>query len=398
MKKRIIVAGGGIAGLNAAKAARDQSPDSNITILEEGSLNTYVRTRLPDYISGEASVKELFPYDDSWYASNNITLSKNTKITGLDGAKKIIYTDKGQFEFDALVIALGSSGNVPPIPGVDLENCFTVRTIADADRIRKLSGTGITCTIIGGGLLGLEMAWSIRQMGCEVNVIESFPRLLPRQIDEQGAVLLQKEISAKGIKLFLNAQVQHIGGSGKVEYVKLNDGTEVKSDFIILSTGVKANIQPVASSGLDIGRCIKVDEHMRTNIEDIYAAGDIAEYNGKSFGIWPIAVSQGKVAGNNAAGGNMEYTEVYPFTSLKIKGITLFSIGDVYSEDAQAITELDTEKGRYVKLLVKDGIITAAIVVGDPGLPMAIKKAVDRKTKLPEITEGISIKELIEKL
>lgn len=160
--KKIIVAGGGIAGLNAAKASRKQSPDSSITIWEEGSLNTYVRTELPDYISGEASSKELFPYDDAWYASNGIKLIKNTKITGLDGAGKILYTSKGRFEFDALVIALGSSGNVPPIPGVDLENCFTVRTITDADRIRSLSGAGRTCTIIGGGLLGLEVDGHMR--------------------------------------------------------------------------------------------------------------------------------------------------------------------------------------------------------------------------------------------
>lgn len=398
MSKRIIVAGGGISGLNAAKAAREQDPESTITILEEGNINTYVRTRLPDYISGEASYKELFPYDDSWYASNKITLKKNTKVTGIDTDKKYITTSEGQLQFDSLVITLGSSGNVPPIPGAALENCFTVRTVQDADKIRKLSGTGKTCTIIGGGLLGLEMAWAIRQLGCDINIIETAPRLLPRQSDEQCSELLYKAISEKGIKLFLNAQIQEVGGNGKAEYVRFKDGTDIMSDFVILSTGVKANIQPVAASGISTGRSIVVDEHMKTNIDGIYAAGDVAEYNGKNFSIWPIAMAQGKIAGNNAAGGNMSYEEINPFTSLKIKGITMFSIGDVLSEDSEIIAELDNKTNRYVKLLIKNDIITGAIVFGDSALPMKVKKASEQKIKLPAARSRIRAKELLESL
>lgn len=398
MSRRIIVAGGGISGLNAAKAAREQDPDSTIMILEEGAVNTYVRTRLPDYISGEASYKELFPYDDSWYTSNNITLHKNTKITGIDPDKKNIFTSNGDFEFDSLVITLGSSGNVPPIPGATLENCFTVRTMYDADKIKSLSGKDKTCTIIGGGLLGLEMAWAIRQLGCNINIIETAPRLLPRQSDEHGAALLLKAISEKGIKLFLNAQIQEVGGNGKAEYVRFKDGTDIKSDFVILSTGVKANTQPFASSGINMGRSIIVDEHMKTNKDGIYAAGDVAEYNGKNFSIWPIAISQGKVAGNNAAGGSLAYDEINPFTSLKIKGITMFSIGDVLSEDSEVIAELDNNINRYVKLLIKNDIITGAIVFGDSTLPMKVKKAAEQKIKLPAARNNISIKELVESL
>lgn len=398
MKRKIIVAGGGIAGLNAARSAREQDPDIDIAILEEGDNNTYVRTRLPDYISGEASYKELFPYNDAWYDTYKITLHKNTKVTGIDTLNRTILTNNGLHKYDSLIIALGGSGNIPPIPGSDLENCFPVRTITDADKIKKLSGQNKTCTIIGGGLLGLEMAWAIRQLGCDINIVEHNPRLLPRQMDEQGAELLQKAISDKGIKLYLKADVQEITGKGKAEFVNLNDGIMLKSDFVILSVGVRSNTLPFTNSGIDIKRSIVVNKNMNTNIKGIFAAGDIAEYNGKSFGIWPIAVEQGKVAGNNAAGGKLEYSEIEPFTSLKIKGITMFSIGDIFSEDSVVAAELDTEKGRYVKLLIKDDIITAAIVFGDPSLPVKIKNAIVRKTKLPKIINGISIKELIENL
>lgn len=398
MNRRIIIAGGGISGLNAAKAAREQDPDSSIMILDEGDINTYIRTRLPDYISGEASYKELFPYDDDWYKSNNITLQKGTKVTGIDTAKKNISTSTGLFEFDSLIITLGSSGNVPPIPGATLENCFTVRSVHDADKIKGLAGKDKTCTIIGGGLLGLEMAWAIRQLGCNVNIIETAPRLLSRQIDDRGAALLLKAISDKGINFYLNAQIQEVGGNGKAEYVKFKDGTDIKSDFVILSTGVKANTQPFTDSGINIGRSIAVDGHMKTNVDGIYAAGDVAEYNGKNFSIWPIAIAQGKVAGNNAAGGNLIYDEINPFTSLKIKGITMFSIGDVLSEDSEVIAEIDNSISRYVKLLIKDDIITGAIVFGDSTLPMKVKKASEQKIKLPAERSKISIKDLIENL
>lgn len=398
MSRKIIVAGGGIAGLNAAKAAREQDPDCTIIMLEAGDTNTYVRTRLPDYISGEASYKELFPYNDSWFETNKITYHKNTKITGVDTTQKLLMTTMGPLQYDSLVIALGSSGNVPPIPGATLENCFTVRTIHDADKIRSLSGSDKNCTIIGGGLLGLEMAWAIRQLGCNVNIIETAPRLLPRQSDEHGSQLLLKAITDKGMKLFINAQIQEIGGNGKTEYVRLKDGTDIPSDFVILSTGVKANVQPFTDSGINIGRSIMVDEHMKTSADGVYAAGDVAEYNGKNFSIWPIAMAQGKIAGCNAAGGNMSYDEIAPFTSLKIKGITMFSIGDVLSEDSEVMAELDNNTGRYAKLLIKDDVITGAIVFGDSTLPMKVKKASEQKLKLPADRTSHSIKELIEAL
>jgi nitrite reductase (NADH) large subunit len=242
------------------------------------------------------------------------------------------------------------------------------------------------------------MAWAIRQLGCDINIIEHNPRLLPRQMDEQGAELLQKAISDKGIKLYLKADVQEITGKVEPEYVNLNDGTKIKTDFVVLSVGVRANTQLFSASGIDINRAIVVDKHMNTNIEGIFAAGDIAEYKGKNFSIWPIAVEQGKIAGNNAAGGNLEYSEINPFTSLKIKGITMFSIGDIFSEDSMVTAEFDAKKERYVKLLIKDDIITAAIVFGDPGLPVKIKNAIVRKAKLPIIRDGMSINDIIENL
>lgn len=398
MNKRLAIVGAGIAGLSAAKAARDTDPDCSITLLEEGSQNTYTRTRLPEYISGEAVLKDLFPYDDAWYEKNRIAFYKGTKVTGIDTVIQTLTTTRGIVEYDALVIASGSSGNIPPIPGVEKENVFSVRTIADADKIRDLAGSESVCTIIGGGLLGLEMAWAIRQLGCAVNIIEHNPRLLPRQIDEQGAALLIRAISQKGIKVYLNSQTQEINGDSKAESVKLTNGTEIKSDFVILSTGVKANIAPFANSGIAIGRSIQVNKYMETSVKGVYAAGDVAEFEGKNFSIWPIAMAQGKIAGQNAAGGQMVYEEIQPFTNLKIKGITMFSIGDISCKDCIAISELSNEYGRYIKFFLKDGIIIGSIVFGEATLPLKIKKAVEQKKRVAKNWESIGINDILENL
>ncbi len=398
MNKRIVIAGAGIAGLSAAKAAREQDPDSSILLLEAGGQNTYTRTRLPEYISGDASLKELFPYDDAWYEKNRISFFKNTVVTGIDTEVQTVSTTNGIVEYDALVIASGSSGNIPPIPGVDKGNVFPVRTIADADRIRSLAGIGSSCTIIGGGLLGLEMAWAIRQLGCEVNVIDHNSRLLSKQIDEQGAALLSRAISQKGIKVYLNAQTREITGKGKAESVILNNGTAISTDFVILSTGVKANTQPFAASGIAIGRSIQVNNRMETSVKGIYAAGDVAEYEGKNFSIWPIALAHGKIAGHNAAGGEMCYTEIQPFTNLKIKGITMFSIGDISCKDCVAISELSLEHSRYIKFFLRNGVIIGSIVFGEASLPLRIKKAVEQKKIVAEKWESIGINDILANL
>lgn len=403
MNKNIVIAGAGIAGLYAAKAARDRDPDCAITLIDASEHNTYSRTRLPEYISGEIQKKDLFPYSDEWYDKYGIRLLTSLKITEIDTAAKALHTDDGVIGYDSLVIATGSSSNVPPIPGVEKQNVITVRTIGDADKIRRLGGKGTTCTIIGGGLLGLEMAWAVRQLGSDVNVIEFNSRLLPRQIDEQGATLLTDAISEKGIKIYLSSQTQEIYGAEKVEGVRLTNGTEIPSDFVILSTGVKANTLPFSNSGMNIGRAIQVNKYLETSLEGIYAAGDVAEYEGNNFSIWPIAMAQGRIAGNNAASDDspdrkLEYTEIKPFTNLKIKGITMFSIGDVSGANCLTVYKFDNESKKYIKLFIRDNMIIGSIVFGDPTVTMKIKKAVEEGCQMPSNAETVSIDEILSSL
>lgn len=395
MEKKILIIGAGIAGLNASKSAREADKDCHITLLELESLNTYTRTRIPHYISGETSFEEMTPYGDDWYIKNRINLIKQTRVTGIDINKKAVLADKGSYYYDKLIIAIGSSPFRPPIKGIDLKNVVTIRTIHDADNVISLAKNKRACTIIGGGLLGLEIAYSIKQLGCEVNIVERNERLLPRQSDNIASSLLLDALRSKGINVYLNGETEEFCGDDVITKVKLKDGRVIDTDFVILSMGVRANIAPFHNTGLDIGRAIKVDEYMRTNIEGIYAAGDAAEYKGNNFCIWPIAISQGKVAGSNAAGKPIVYEDIKPHTQLKIPGITLFTIGNILCEDCDVFQQSDKEHGRYIKFFLKDGIIEGSIVFGEASLPNKVRKAVESKKKFINIS---NIDQLLESL
>ena len=398
MGKNIVIVGAGIAGLNAAKAARDNDKNCNIILLGIENTNTYTRTRIPHYISGEATLNEIMPYNDQWYINNKITFFKNTKVIDIDAISKKVITDKDSYDYDFLVLASGSSPFKPSIKGIELDNVLTIRSINDADIVKELSKKRKICTVIGGGLLGLEIAWSVKQLGCDVNIIEHNPRLLPRQTDEECSALLLDSIEEKGIKVYLDAKTEEFIGKEKIQQVKLKDGRIIDTDFVILSTGVRPNVSAFLNVGLDIGRAIKVNEYMETNIDGIYAAGDVAEYNGKNYCIWPISVSQGKIAGSNAAGGRITYDDMKPHTQLKIKGISLFTIGDVFCESCNVFHFLDKKSKKYIKFLLKDNIITGAIIFGEPSLSMKVKKAVENRTVLSTPSSPVNVDELVKSL
>ncbi|MCQ1530310.1 NAD(P)/FAD-dependent oxidoreductase [Lutispora saccharofermentans] len=221
-------------------------------------------------------------------------------------------------------------------------------------------------------------------------------RLLPRQTDHTASSLLFEALSNKGMNIYLNSQTEEFIGKTIVEGVKLKDGKIIETDFVILSTGVRASIGPFKDAGLDIGRAITVNELMETNVENIYAAGDAAEFDGNNYCIWPIAMSQGKVAGCNAAGKKLKYEDMKPFTQLKIHGIALFTIGNIFAEDCDVLEEFNKDDRKYVKFFVKDNIIIGAVVFGDAALPSKVKKAVENKVRLS--LDKFSIEELIKSI
>jgi len=299
------------------------------------------------------------------------------KIIHLDSSDKITY--------DKLIIATGSYSFIPPVKGRDKNGVYAIRSLDDVNNLNKYIKDKKRGIVVGGGLLGLEAAWSLKQAGYDINVIEFFPRLLPKQSDEEGSKIIENIIENSGIKLILNAEVAEITGDD-ADGVILKDGRKVQADFVIFSAGIRPNVDIAKDSDIKINRGILVDDFMRTNVDDVFAAGDVAEYNGKIYGLWTVAMAQGRNAGLNAAGIRTKYKEVIPSSTLKITGVDVFSSGDISGEKSTSYSYKDGNI--YYKLFIKDNKLVGAILIGDISSSTKIKKAIDSGYNLKEILDS----------
>ena len=225
------------------------------------------------------------------------------QLTGLTPPAKLPSPGRARpYRYDKLLLATGGISFVPPIKGADHPGVFTLRTMADADAIREKAAKSKKLALIGGGLLGLEAGNGLRKLGLEVTVIEFFPRLLPRQMDIPGAALLQKQMAEMGFRFYLGATTREIVRQDGGLSVRLESGEAVEADMILISAGTRPDLTLARSLGLEIDKGVKVDDTMKTGVDEIYAAGDLIEHRGRYYGLWPAALEQGRVAGAAMAG------------------------------------------------------------------------------------------------
>lgn len=358
-----------MAGTEAAKTIRKRIPHAEITIFTQDHYPFYSRPRLPELLAKEVSVEEIFVYKREWYHENKIQLHLNCTVKNIDPkSKSITLTDTSRISYNKLLLDTGSRGALPPIEGIETaKGVFTLRTVEDALTIIKSAEYAKTATLIGGGLLGLEAGNGLRKLGVSVTVVEYFDRLLPRQLDREGALILQKQMESLGLKFFLGAQSTSVKDDGNIKILKLKDGKTIESNFILVSAGIIPNIALAKEAGILVNKGIVVNDRMETNIPDIFAAGDAAEHNGRIYGIWPAAQRQGVVAGINMSEGDETYTGTVPSTTLKVAGIHLTSLGNTETEDktVEQLRVKTNDKNIYKKMFLKDGKIIGAIFLGD---------------------------------
>ena len=375
MKKYLIV-GNGVAGTTAAENIRKNDAAGKITIVTEEKLPFYYRIRLPDFLCGEVDESGLVAKKKEWYQKNNISLQLSTKITGGSIKDKILTSSSGEkIRFDRLILANGSTPNIPAISGSDKKGVFTLRSIQDAKDIISHTNNCKKAILIGGGLLGLEAGNGLKKMGLEITVIEFFPRLLPRQLDSEGAGRLQSILENRGFSFKLDAKTRSIEGNKKIEGVTLKSGDSIAADMVIISAGVSPNLDLAKELGLDCDRGIKVDKHMQTSQPDVYAAGDIVEFEGRTFGIWPAAKEQGKIAGINISGGSAAYKGTLLSTILKVVGIDLASAGEI-DEENKYESKIVTSEEIYKKVIIDNGKVIGCIMLGDRKNFNRINKAI----------------------
>jgi nitrite reductase (NADH) large subunit len=373
---KVIIIGNGIGGVMTASKLRTMEPDPaklEIDIYTREAYEYYSRVRLPEVCATLMSAEDLAVYKSEWYEKKNIRVFKNQEVAKIDRAAKEIVLKNGKREqYDKLVLAMGSDAFKLPIKNADLDGIFTIREYGDADTIRQYITRGTKhAVVIGGGLLGLEAARHIRAAKIDtLTIIEVFPRLLPRQLDEEGARILKKVIERLGCTVILGAQASEFCGDKQVKSLRLKDGRELPAETVLISAGIKPRIALAKDAGLTVNKGILVDDHLRTNDKDIFVAGDLVEFNGMVWGIIPAALDHAPVVANNILGNeHIKYKQTIPQNTLKVVGINMTSMGKVTFDDGHEneytiLKKTNEKKERYEKYVVKDGKLVGSILLG----------------------------------
>lgn len=358
-----LIIGAGAAGVSAAKEIlKNRKDEDKISIFTEEEFPFYYRPRLIECLSGEVELDDIIINDQQWFNENNIDLHLNERITEINQDRQLIKSPKAEYSFDKLLLANGSHCFVPPFSGVELENIFTLRTAADLKEINQTAETARDAVVVGGGLLGLEIAYNFARAGLKTTVLEVAPYLLPMQLDQKGGKLLEKKLKENNVNVITNASTKGFKGDKSVEKVIL-DEQEIKADLVLISTGVRSNTELAEQAGLKINKGIKVNSKMQTSNSNIFAAGDAAEYGDKFYGIWPPSLNQGRIAGKVMSGKEAEFDGYVASHKLKVAGINVVSAGEL-NRDGEYEEEILLDNDTYVKVVKNNGNKIGALIVG----------------------------------
>lgn len=389
---KYVIIGNGVAGTTAAAFIRKNDMQGSITVITEEPSPFYSRIRLIEFLAGEVDEQGLAIRKDRWYEENRIRLLLETQVTGLNiEAKKIVTAAGDAVEYDRLLLATGARSFVPPLPGTGKKGVFTLRTLQDAIAIKNYAKeSDKRIIILGGGVLGLEAGNSLRKTGNHITVVESFPRLLPRQMDASGADILRLQMEKMGFKFYLGAEAKKITGSDRAEALLLKDGRQINCDMILISAGVRPNTGIARNPGLTTGKGLIVNDRMETGVPDVYAAGDMIEHKSICYGIWPAAEKQGETAGINMAGGSAVYGGTVMSNMLKVAGVDLLAAGDIDAElKKESIVLKNSDKFIYKKIVLKDNLIVGVILHGDIKDRKKILRAIENKTDIKDIRKNL---------
>ncbi|MCK4953501.1 NAD(P)/FAD-dependent oxidoreductase [Candidatus Bathyarchaeota archaeon] len=379
----VVIVGSGVAGITAGRTVMEIDPKASVSIYTDENHLYYPRPRLYEVLAGEVKPQEIYVFSEQWYSKNGVKVHLNKKVVGIEtGEKELLLEDRSRVDYNKLLLTNGAHPFVPPIKGVEKTGVFTLRSIHDTLTIKEYAKKTKKVIIIGGGILGLELATSLKKLGQQVEVIEIFPRLLPRQLDQDGATILKDRIESRGINITLGVKTEEILGEKKVSSVLLDDGKELSGDLVLISAGIRSNTALAVEAGINVERGVIVDQHLQTNVNDVYAAGDVAEFEGRVYGIIPAAIEQAKIAAMNMLKKEKQiYKGTIPTNNLKISGIDLTSMGIVNPEKPQyeEIKKIDRERGIYKKIVLEQGKIVGAIILGDKKVVTTIKKLMDQK-------------------
>jgi nitrite reductase (NADH) large subunit len=388
---KILIVGNGLAGTLAAKTLRELDPAAEIEILGEERFPYYPRPNLIEYLAGRLPYDRLFAFPDGWAERQSIQLRLGEKVVRILPADRKVETAAGAARsYDLLLLATGARAALPPIPGIDRRGVFVIRTLDDAHSLMEHLVRHKRVTILGGGLLGLEIARALRSREAEVDVIEFFDRLLPRQLDPDAAAILRSQIEAGGVTVRLGQVTKEIVGDPAVRGLRFESGDALAADTVVVAAGIRPEAGPAREAGLSVGRGLVIDDLMRTSAPGIFAAGDVVEHRGRIHGIIPAAFEQARAAALNMLGQDRAYGGTVASNTLKVAGLYVTSAGEIDAAGDQGYESLvrsDPAAGLYKKIVLQDGRLVGAIWMGtkkgasEIGRLVALRKNVEAVKK-----------------
>ncbi len=367
-KEKIVVAGNGMASLRFLERLTERAPGRyEVSVVGAEPVAAYNRVLLSSLLGGEVNEAACGFKPRSWYEENGIRLITGAPVTAIDREASLVQVGETHaLPFDKLVLAVGSLPIRLPLPGGDLPGVVTFRDFADVAAIRQAAASGARAIVIGGGLLGLEAAVGLARLGVDTTLLHVMDRVMERQLDHTAARLVKSAMEARGVRMLLTANTAAIEGERKVERLRLKDDTVIPADLVVMSVGIKPSTALASACGLELGRGIKVDDHMATSDPRIFALGECAEHRGIAYGLVEPAYEQADVLARNLAGEPAAYLGTALATSLKVSGLPVFSAGVVDTpEGAETVMVHDASDGLYRKLTIIDGKLAGAVFVGD---------------------------------
>ncbi|ENX57024.1 MULTISPECIES: nitrite reductase small subunit NirD [Acinetobacter] len=369
-KLKLVLIGNGLAGMRCLEDLLDMAPDRyDVTVIGEEPWGNYNRIMLSPVLSGEKTIDDIMLHPHAWYSDKGIQFIADDPAIKIDRTRKVVHTEKGEsVDYDRLIIATGSSPFVPPVQGVDLKGVISFRDIYDVNTMIKYCETKKNAVVIGGGLLGLEAAYGLKQRGMNVTVLHLMDRIMERQLDGRASRMLRHSIEQKGINIITEANTEAlIGEDGHVSQIRLKDGTVLDADLVIFAVGIRPNIALAQSAGLRCNRGILVNDTMQTFDPSIYAVGECIEHRNQTFGLVEPLWGQAFICATHLAEhGSLTFKSPTVPTQLKVSGVDVFSAGNFEpKEDYEDIILNDDKRQIYKRIIIQKDKVIGAVLFGD---------------------------------